>query len=94
MTYDEIWNEFKNLSPEQRGKFLDAARNLQKFNNSYLRAGTKVSFTTRHGVRITGIYVRMKQKYAEVESNFDRYGRDVGQIVRWSVTPESLRLEQ
>jgi hypothetical protein len=94
MTYNEIWAEFTKLTPAEQGRFMDSAKQLVKWTNASLRAGAKVSFThSKTGQTIKGVFVRMKQKYAEVEATQDRYG-PVDRPVRWSVPPDMLRVEQ
>jgi len=95
MTYNELYAGFQTLTSVEQGRFIDEAKRAMKWtmmNN--LRTGAKVQFTnSKSGVVISGIFIRMKQKYAEVESTQGKGGFDVGQKVRWSVPPDMLRFE-
>lgn len=94
MTYNEIWEAYSKLEPNDQARFMDAARQLVKWNNVNLRAGAKVSFrNSKTGAIISGIFIRMKQKYAEVETNLDKNGLPMPYgTARWSVPPEMLRM--
>ena len=91
MKFDEVLAGFKTLNAQDRQRLIDAAKQFNKTTNYNLRAGAAVQFKfSRTGAYINGIFVRMKTKYAEVESQQDKYGRNVGHTVRWSVPPENL----
>jgi hypothetical protein len=94
MTYNEIYNEFLKLTPAEQGRFVDEARQRVKRTNTNLLSGAKVSFrSSKSGVMIQGTFIRMKHKYAEVESKQDKYGIPTQYALRWSVPPEMLRVE-
>ena len=91
MNFDEVFDGFKTLNAQDRQRLIDAAKQFNKVSNWNLRAGAAVQFkVSKTGAYINGIFVRMKTKYAEVEAQQDKYGRQVGHTVRWSVPPESL----
>jgi hypothetical protein len=91
MKFDEVLAGFKTLNAQDRQRLIDAARQFNKISNWNLCAGAKVQFkVTKTGAYINGIFVRMKTKYAEVEANQDKYGRQTERVVRWSVPMESL----
>ena len=92
MTRNEIWAEFIKLPLNEQQLFVDSARNLIKMNNTSLRAGAKVCFrNSKTGATISGIFIRMKQKYAEVECSMDKHGLPTPYPMKWSVPPEMLR---
>lgn len=91
MTYNEVFEGFKKLTPAEQLRLIDAGRQLVRFNNTFrLLAGSKVQFKTQHGVYIAGTFIRMKRKNAEVLSKFNRDGLKPGATVRWNVAPELL----
>ena len=93
MTYNEIWEAFTKLPPNDQARFMDAAKQTVKWNNINLRTGAKVAFRhSKTGATITGVFVRMKQKYAEVQADVDKNGLKTSYPLRWSVPPEMLRL--
>lgn len=95
MTYNEILAAARSLSLNEQGRLMDDLRREVKFNNMNLRAGAKVCFTnSKTGAIIQGVFVRMKQKYAEVHSQQNKHGLDSMITVRWSVPPEMLRMVQ
>ena len=92
-TYEDAWQQFRQLSPADQGRFLDAARQMVRLNAANLTSGAKVEFTnTKTGAKIRGEFIRMKTKNAEVRSTQDAQGRDLGRPVFWNVPPEHLRL--
>lgn len=93
MTYNEIWDAFTKMSINDQQRFIDSAKNLVRMQNTSLRAGARVCFKhTKTGAMIDGVFVRMRQKYAEVETTKDKYGIDMGRVVKWTVPPEMLRM--
>jgi hypothetical protein len=91
LTYNEVFQEFSKLAPVDQHRFIDAARQQVKFDNSFgLMAGSKVQFKTQHGVHIAGTVTRVMRKNVEVLSKFNRDGLKPGVSVRWKVNPELL----
>lgn len=91
MTFDEVFEGFKTLAPAEQNRLVDAARQFLRLSNSCLTPGARVRFRyARTGATIEGTFVRMKQKYAEIASNFDRYGVRHPTALRWNVPPEQL----
>jgi hypothetical protein len=91
MTYVEVFEGFKSLNAADKQRLMQAARQLLKFSNSNLAYGAKVQFKhSKTGAVITGTFVKMKQKYAEVMSYQDQYGRKGEYGIRWSVSPDIL----
>ena len=90
MTYNEVFQAFSKLTPAEKSRFIEAARQQVRFDNTNLLAGAKVQFKTQHGVFIAGTLVRMKRKNAEILSKFNRDGLKPGAVVRWNVAPELL----
>lgn len=93
MTYEEVWKGFATLPPQEQGRFLDAARQMVKMTTTNLRSGAKVCFrNNKTGATITGEFIRMKTKFAEVRVLQDSVGIDRPTAVFWNVPPEMLRL--
>ena len=91
MTFNEVFEGFKTLNSADQQRLIEAARQFKRYNNLNLRYGAKVQFKhSKTGAYIAGTFVRMKQKYAEVMSNQDKYGLPHGNAMRWSVPPEML----
>lgn len=91
-TFEEVFEQFKHLSPADQGRLMDAARQHVRWNNANLRAGAQVCFRhSKTGATIEGTFVRMKQKYAEVESLQDKHGLRRERPGIWNVPPEMLR---
>lgn len=91
MTYNEVFEGFKALSPADKQRLIEAAKSTLKWSNSNLRYGAKVQFKhSKTGAVIPGTFIKMKTKYAEVMSDFDQHGRKQMYPVRWSVSPEML----
>jgi hypothetical protein len=91
MSFNEVFEGFKKLNAADRQRLIDAARQFNRFNNASLRYGAKVQFKhSRTGVVIEGTFVKMKQKYAEVMSDYNQHGTKQPYPVRWSVSPEML----
>lgn len=91
-TYNDVFEGFKALSPADRQRLLESARQFVKSQNRFnLRYGAKVQFKhSRTGVIISGTFIKMKTKYAEINSPLDQHGINVGRNIRWSVSPDLL----
>ncbi len=91
MTFDEVFEGFKSLDAAGRLRLLAAAKQLMRWDNANLRYGAPVQFKhSRTGAVISGTFVKMKQKYAEVMSFQDQHGSKGESAIRWSVLPEVL----
>lgn len=90
MNVEELVGEFRKLTPEDRAIFMVRAKRVQDNAGASLRPGAPVRFKTRHGYEVEGVFVRMKQKYAEVHSNFDAWGRRGTNVLTWTVPPAGL----
>ncbi len=92
MTFNEVFEGFKSLNAADQNRLVEAARQfIRNTNRFHLAYGAKVQFKhSKTGAIITGTYVRMKQKYAEVMANQNQYGMKTEQAVRWSCPPEML----
>jgi len=87
---DTLFAEFRKLSKEDRIEFLRKARQINEaLGTTGLRVGQRVRFEDR-GVEIQGIFVRMKQRYAVVETTQGKHGADLGRTVSWNVQPAAL----
>jgi hypothetical protein len=92
MTYNEVFAGFKTLNAADRARLVDACRQFNKTTNSFnLRYGAKVQFKhSKTGAIISGTFIKMKTKYAEVMSVQDQHGLPHAAAMRWSVAPEML----
>lgn len=98
MTLQEVFKEFAVLSADDKSSLIEMAKKhvaaVARSRVFTLHPGQRVFFMeSRTGQRIEGTFSRMKQKYAEVLSDMDRYGnkRAHGNL-RWSVPPEMLKV--
>jgi DNA-binding transcriptional regulator YbjK len=92
MSFNDVWEAAKKLPAQDQKRLEDSLRQLAKTRNTFLHTGAVVQFKhTRTGAIITAKFVKMKQKYAELTSEQNKYGRksDLGPV-RWSVPPEML----
>ena len=78
------------MAPTEQRRLIDAGNQFLKFNNTCLRHGAQVQFKAKGGVIIQGIFIRMKTKNAEVQSNQGRGGIQMPYTVKWNVSPELL----
>lgn len=92
MTTEELLAEFRKLTKEQRLDFLNRARNMNEMLGlTGLRLGVKVHFVhSKTGATISGEFLRMKQKYAEIKSDQDKFGRKMAVPMTWNVPPHVL----
>jgi hypothetical protein len=100
MDRNVLFEAFKNLNLEDQVSLGEMVRNhidrVARSRAFRLKIGQKVSFVSRTGATISGTFSRMKQKYAEVISDQDRYGRSGPgpSRLRWSVSPALLKIEE
>ncbi len=90
MTYSEVFEGFKTLTPAEQRRLVEAGTQFIHFNNTALSPGAKVQFKSKSGAFIPGTVVRMNRKNAEVLSKFGKFGIKVGQAVNWRVPAELL----
>ena len=90
MTKDQLVTGFKMLSSRERREFIDMIQNLQGNMNANLPPGTKVKFKNRDGVYIEGLFVRMRQRYAEIKSDQGKHGEPRPTV--WTVSPSMLEV--
>jgi hypothetical protein len=55
-----------------------------------VHAGQKVQFRSKYGPLITGRVTRVNRKNVLIASKQDRYGKDGGGVVTWTVSPAML----
>jgi hypothetical protein len=90
--FNDVFEGFKSLSPADRQRLLEACRQFVKNQNRFnLAYGAKVQFKhSKTGAIISGTFIKMKTKYAEVMSEQDQHGIKIGRAIRWSVSPDIL----
>lgn len=91
MKSTEIITEILKLPLDEANRVVkEAYLCLQQKARVSVRAGQKVTFRSKYGPQIEGRVTRVNRKNVLVASKMDRYGKDAGGIVTWTVSPALL----
>ncbi len=95
MTTEQILEEIGKLPVNEQLQLSGRLHELVRVRaRRQLRVGSRVSFTTRHGVRVQGVVERVNVKSVKVKASTDRYGVATQFPVMWTVSPELVTVEQ
>lgn len=89
--FETILNNISQLSTSDQRRIRDYITNdLSRNVKHSLSIGATASFTTKHGVEISGKVVKINRKTVILHCNTDRYGARTTQTIKWSVSPVLL----